>query len=106
MLPELANHLYQFGFKSKDAVYEYLYKRSFMTVKEYRLHSVPDVWTNAWRGIERTSGKHWMELPEDYMVPACPDPWANCIIVMGAGEEQLHWMRGSMRESFSIDDWR
>ncbi len=106
MLPELANHLYEYGFKSKEAVYEYLYKRSFMPLKEYRLHSVPDVWTNAWKGIEPTSGKHWMELPEDYMVPACPSPMANCIIVMGAGEEQLHWTRGSSRDAYSIDAWR
>ena len=106
MLPELANHLYEYGFKSKEAVYEYIYKRSFMPLKEYRLHSVPDVWTNAWRGIEPTSGKHWLELPEDYMVPACPSPWANNIIVLGAGEEQLHWMRGAMRDAYSIDAWR
>ncbi len=106
MLPELANHLYEYGFKTKAAVYDYIHKRSFMPLKEYRLHSIPDVWTNAWRGIEPTSGKHWLELPEDYMVAACPDPWANSIIVMGAGEEQLHWMRGSMRDAYSIDDWR
>jgi hypothetical protein len=106
MLPEIANHMYEYGFKSKDAIYEYMYKKSFMPLKEYRLHSVPDVWTNAWKGIERTSGKHWMELPEDYMVPACPDPKANCVIVMGAGEEQLHWTRGSSRDAYSIDAWR
>jgi len=106
MLPEMAQHLYDYGFKTKEAVYEYIYKRSFMPLKEYRLHSVPDVWTNAWKGIEPTSGKHWMELPEDYMVPACPSPDANCIIVMGAGEEQLHWMGGAGRDAYSIDAWR
>jgi hypothetical protein len=39
-------------------------KKSFMTVAEYRTHFWPDVNTNAWRGIERTSGKRWSELPE------------------------------------------
>ena len=53
LLPELANHLYQYGFKTKEAVYEYLYKRSLMPLKEYRLHSIPDVWTNAWRALNR-----------------------------------------------------
>jgi len=108
MLPEMAQHLYECGFKSKEAVYEYLYKRSFMPLKEYRTHQRPDIMTNAWKGIERTSGKHWNELPEDYMVPACPDPYSNCIIVMGAGEEQLHWgagRRGS-GEAYNIDAWR
>jgi hypothetical protein len=31
---------------------------------------------------------------------------ANCIIVMGMGEEQLHWMRGSARDGYNIDEWR
>lgn len=108
MLPELAQHLYEAGFKSKEAVYEYIYKRSFMPLKEYRTHQRPDIMTNAWRGIERTSGKPWRELPDDYMVPACPDPWSNCIIVTGAGEEQLLWTGGrrGSGEAFSIDAWR
>ncbi len=108
MLPEMAHHLYEYGFKSKEAVYEYLYKRSFMPLKEYRTHQRPDIMTNAWRGIERTSGKHWRDLPDDYMVAACPDPFANCIIVTGAGEEQLHWMMGrrGSAEGYNIDAWR
>jgi hypothetical protein len=109
MLPEMAQHLYEYGFKSKFEVYEYLYKRSFMPLKEYRTHQRPDINTNAWKGIERTSGKHWKELPDDYMVPACPDPWSNCIIVMGAGEESLHWIggrRGTDEDGYSIDAWR
>jgi len=109
MLPELAQHLYECGFKSKEAVYEYIYKRSFMPLKEYRTHQRPDITTNAWRGKEPTSGKHWKELPDDYMVAACPDPYANCIIVTGAGEEMLQWSagrRGTGEEAFSIDAWR
>jgi len=39
-------------------------------------------------------------------VPACPSPNANCIIVMGAGEEQLHWMSGASRDAYNIDEWR
>ena len=108
MLPEMAQHLYEYGFKSKEAIYEYLYKRSFTPLKEYRTHQRPDIMTNAWRGIEKTSGKHWRDLPDDYMVAACPDPFANCIIVTGNGEEQLHWMGGrrGSAEAFSIDAWR
>jgi hypothetical protein len=106
MLPELASHLYEYGFKTKEEVYHYIYERSKMTLKEYRLHSIPDVWTNAWKGIEPTSGKHWLELPDDYLIHACPDPWANSIIVTGAGEEQLQWLRGSQRDAYSIDAWR
>jgi hypothetical protein len=107
MLPEMARDLQLYGFKSKDAVYEWLYQKSFMTLKEYRTHQSPDVWTNGWRAVEPRSGKHWLELPEDHMVPAVADPYQNCIIVTGGGEEMAMWTGGRGRESaYSIDVWR
>ena len=107
LLPEMARDLHDYGFKTKDDVYEWLYKKSFMTMKEYRTHQSPDVWTNGWRSIEPTSGKPWLELPEDYMVPAVADPFMNCIIVTGGGEEMALWTGGRGRESaIGIDAWR
>jgi hypothetical protein len=109
MLPEMARHLYDYGFKTKDSFYEWLYRKSFMTVAEYRTHSWPDVWTNAWNGIERTSGKSWKELPDDYMVPAMDNPYGACIIVTGAGEELSLWGGGGGHDAnaaYSIDVWR
>ncbi len=109
MLPEMAQHLYECGFKSKDDVYEWLYKQSFMTLAEYRTHSWPDVWTNAWKGIEKISGKPWLELPEDAMVPAMEDPYQACIIVTGGGEELSLWGGGrnpNVDAAYGIDVWR
>jgi membrane peptidoglycan carboxypeptidase len=109
MLPEMARDLQIAGYKTKEAVYEWLYKKSFMTVREYRTHQAPDVWTNAWKAIEATSGKPWKELDEDYMVPAVADPFDNCIIVTGGGEEMALWSGGRQRSpdsAFSIDYWR
>ncbi|MFC1920647.1 hypothetical protein ACFLYQ_02850 [Chloroflexota bacterium] len=109
MLPEMAQHLQECGFKSKDDVYEWLYKQSFMTLAEYRTHSWPDVWTNAWKGIEKVSGKHWLELPDDAMVPAMDSPYQACIIVTGAGEELSMWGGGrnpSVDAAYGIDVWR
>ncbi len=109
MLPEMAQHLYEAGFKSKDDVYEWIYKQSFTTVREYRTHSWPDMRTNAWKGIEKTSGKHWLELDEDYMVPACEDPFSNLIIVTGGGEEMALIGGGRMAgmdAAWHIDPWR
>ena len=109
MLPEMAQHLYECGFKSKDDVYEWIYEKSFTTMKEYRTHSWPDMRTNAWMGIERTSGKPWKELPDDYMVPAVNDPFESCIIVTGGGEEVGLFgpgRRTSMDPAYSIDVWR
>ncbi len=109
MLPEMAQHLYEYGFTSKELVYKWLYNESFMTLKEYKTHSWPDMRTNAWLGIERTSGKHWKELPDDYKVPAMNDPAENCIIVSGGGEEAAHWSGGrslNIDPAYSIDVWR
>ncbi len=109
MLPQMAQHLYEYGFKSKDEVYEWIYKASFMPMKEYRTHSWPDVQTNAWLGIEKTSGKPWKELDDDYMVPAVNEPRSSCIIVTGGGEEYPQWLggRGPGGEgAYSIDAWR
>jgi hypothetical protein len=109
MLPEMARDLQLYGFKTKDEVYDWLYKKSFMTVKEYRTHQRPDVTTNAWKGIEPTSGKPWKELPDDYMVPAVAHPFENCIIVTGGGEEVSLWTDGRSAMSdpvYNIDTWR
>jgi hypothetical protein len=107
LLPEIARDMQAHGFKTKDDVYEWLYKKSFMTMKEYRTHQSPDVWTNGWKSIEPTSGKPWLELDEDYMVPAVADPFMNCIIVTGGGEEMALWTGGRGRESaVGIDAWR
>jgi len=109
MLPEMAQHLYEAGFKSKDEFYEWLYKKSFMTVGEYRTHSWPDVWTNAWKAIEKTSGKPWKELPDNAMVPAMEDPYQTCIIVTGGGEEVSLWCTGrtpNVDAAYGIDVWR
>ncbi len=109
MLPEMARDLQLYGFKTKDDIYEWLYKKSFMTVREYRTHQRPDVTTNAWKGIEATSGKPWKELDEDYMVPAVSAPFDNCIIVTGGGEEVGLWSDGRSAGSdpaYGIDAWR
>jgi len=110
MIPEMAKHLYDIGFKSKEEVYEWLWEKSFMTVKQYKEFSWVDLITNGWMGIEKTSGKHWKELPDDYMVPAAgDDPSGFCIIVGGGEEEVAHQLCGRMfgpNPIFSIDAWR
>ncbi|MEK7353820.1 MAG: hypothetical protein AABZ77_04865 [Chloroflexota bacterium] len=105
MIPEMAQHLYQYGFKSKDEVYEWLYKQSFESVEKFKLRSGPDVETNGWMGIEKTSGKHWKELPDDYRVPVIDDPNESCIIVAG-GEEEVSQQMGGRGQAYKVDAWR
>ncbi len=109
MLPQMARHLYDCGFKTKDDVYEWIQKKSFVTLKEYRTHSWVDVNTASWTGIEPSSGKPWKELPDDYMVPMVNNPYQNCIIVTGGGEEYGQWIGGrgfGMGSVYGIDAWR
>ena len=111
MVPEMARHLYEYGFKSKEAVYEWLWKKSFMPVGQFRDFSWVDLSTNGWLAVERTSGKHWKELPDDYMVPAGGfDPSFFCIIVGGGDEEVSHQLSSHRHLNkdpfYSIDAWR
>ncbi len=106
MVREMAQHLYDIGFKSKDEVYEWLWKKSFMPLKDYRDRSWPDMTTNGWLGIERTSGKPWKELADDYMVSAGgDDPSGYCIIVCGSDEEVCQEI-GGRGTAYSIDVWK
>jgi hypothetical protein len=109
MVPEMAQHLCDIGFTSKEEVYEWIWKQSFEPVKDYMFRGGPDYSTNGWMSIEKTSGKPWRELPEDYPVPAGGDgPWANCIIVSGGeiAEETCYRYGGGHGFAFSIDAWR
>ncbi len=107
MIPELAHRLYEYGFKDKQDVYEWFWKATFEPVKDFRMRSGPDLTTNGWMGIEKTSGKHWKELPDDYIVPTKGDePFANCIIVGGGEEEHCEIIDGGRGTVYSIDAWR
>jgi hypothetical protein len=105
MVPELAKHLYEYGFKTKDEVYEWIQEQSYIPLSDYRNRSWPDIGTNGWLGIEPTSGKHWKDLPDDYKVPLINDPDDNCIIV-GGGEEEVCVGFGARGTAYSIDAWR
>jgi hypothetical protein len=111
---EMAQHLYELGFKTKDAVYEYIWKKGLEPLSEYRKRSWVDLTTNGWMGIDRQSGKHWKELPDDHLISVAGDyPNENCIIVCGSDEEVCVQMTGGprggilgMHPIYSIDAWR
>lgn len=106
-VPQMAQDMYNYGFKSKESIYEYMWKRSFEPVKTYRNRGGPDLRTNGWLGIERTSGKHWKELSDDYMVPAGGNgPDEYCIIVCDGQETASERFSGGHGPAFSIDAWR
>ncbi len=106
--PQMAMDLYDFGFKTKEAVYEYLWKKSFEPMTAFRMRGRSDILTNGWTGKEKRSGKYWKELPDDYMVPAGgddPDQDYN-IIVCDGQETACDRLSGGKGPGFSIDAWR
>jgi hypothetical protein len=108
IVPEMAKHLRDYGFKSKEEVYKWLYEQSFIPMKDYRNRSWPDFTTNGWTGIEPRSGKVWKELDDDYMIPLVREPNDNCIIVAGGPEEVVLTLGGGrgFDSAYSIDAWR
>jgi hypothetical protein len=107
--PQIAQDLADFGFKTKESIYEWMWKRSFVTVANYKQRGMGDLTTNGWLGIERTSGKHWRELSDDYLVPAGGSgPEAYCLIVAHGQETAVDRFGGSPMgtHAFSIDAWR
>jgi len=112
MASQMAQDLYEYGFKSKEEVYEWLWKKSLIPVSDYKKYGWYDAKTNGGRAIEDTSGKPWNDLPDDYKVPALgKKPFDNCIIVSGTGEEVCLELGGrgffsGIYPIYHIDPWR
>lgn len=108
MPQQVAQDLCDYGFKTKESIYEWIWKRSFEPVGEFRMRGAQDFVTNGWLGKEKTSGKPWKELPDDYMVPAGgDDPFESYnIILCNMEETAVARFGGGHGQVFSIDDWR
>ena len=48
MIGEMAQHLVDYGFKSKDEVYDWVHKKSLEPLKQFRNRSWPDFRMNGW----------------------------------------------------------
>ena len=106
--PQVARDLYDFGFKTKEAVYDFLWKKSFIPMSEFRMRGRSDILTNGWTGKEKRSGKFWKELPDDYMVPVGgDDPNQDYNVIVCDGQETaVDRLGGGKGPGFSIDAWR
>jgi len=108
MPQQIAQDLYDYGYKTKESIYEYIWKQSFEPVAKYRMRGMPDFTTNGWLGIEKTSGKPWKELPDDYMVPVGGDnPFDSYnVLVINMEETATARFGGGHSNGYSIDAWR
>ncbi len=109
VLPQqIAQDLYDYGFKTKQSIYEWIWKQSFESVGSYRMRGMGDFTTNGWLGIEKTSGKPWKELPDDYMIPVGGDDpfFSYNIVVINMEETAPARYSGGHGQAYSIDAWR
>ena len=108
MPPQIAMDMYNYGFKTKESIYDFFWKKSFEPVAKYRVRGTPDYRTNGWLGIEPTSKKPWKELPDDYMVPAGgDDPFRSfAILVFNMEETQTARFTGGHHDAYCVDYWR
>jgi len=109
MPPQVAQDMYDYGFKTKDSIYEWIWKKSFEPVSRFRMRGNQDFVTNGWLGIEKTSGKHWKELSDDYMTPAGgDDPFGSYNIILCNMQETAvgRFGGGGHSQGYSIDAWR
>jgi hypothetical protein len=108
MPQQIARDLYDYGFKSKHDIYEWIWKQSFEPVGKYRMRGTGDITTNGWLGTEPTSGKPWKELSDDYLVPVGghdPDHDYNIIVINMEETAPARW-GGGKGQAYSIDAWR
>lgn len=109
MIPELAQDLKNYGFGSKQAVKDWVWKSSFIPIKQYKTYGWYDFYTNSGNKIEPTSGKSYKSLPDDYMTPAVGDTPSNSIqiFVSGGAEEVCLQITGlSLGTPYPIDPWK
>jgi hypothetical protein len=109
MHPGMAQSLWDYGFKTKAAVFEWMWKATFIPVSQYRNYGWFDTSTNSGRNNEPTSGKPWNDLPPDYMVPTMGSTAASNLILvcMGPGDENtMQFQGGRGSRLYPIDPWK
>jgi hypothetical protein len=109
----LAQMLYLYGFKTKEAVYKWMYDTYFVTVKEYWNSGLYDFMTDGGRMTEPTSGKTYIDLlatNPGYKLHAFGggNYMSNCIIVGDSfADEHWYWnIFGGRPSSYAIDPWK
>jgi rubredoxin len=106
----VAQTLKDAGFNSKLEVLEFIWKNSFIPMKNFRNYGWYDFMTSGGANREVTSGKPYRDLPDDYMTPVAGDAPGNSVIIVGfdPGDETWVTMRttGSVGAVTPVDPWK
>jgi hypothetical protein len=115
MHPNMAKSLYDYGFKKKADVYQWMWDTYWVTIADWEKHGWYDFHTSAGTRTEPTSGIPWKDLPDNYLIRAFgSSPTANCLIVGNGFADENCWVfgtdsspTGSGRPGLTpIDPWR
>jgi hypothetical protein len=110
MHPGMAISLYDYGFKTKAAAYQWLWDKNWITVGELEKLGWYDHRTQAGEGTEPLSGKKYKDLPDDTLLHifGVRGPTENCIVVAcGFADEICYTIQGEGKPSASpIDVWK
>lgn len=119
MHPNMAKSLYDDGFKTKAAVYQWMFDTYFITVADIEKYGWYDFFTAGGMAIEPTTGKAWKDLPKDMKIHAfgsispsvmgaAPPPSSkdNCIIVSIGFNDELCYEMSGRPSAYPIDPWK
>ena len=105
--PIVARDLYNEGFKSKEAVSQYVFENTKLTLGEFwQYHLVNGIsLPTAQKGVEPYAS--WLNQPDDTLINRYRNPEEINIIVVG-GRLNDFWQAGDFHliGSFPIDEWR
>jgi hypothetical protein len=109
----LAQLLYEHGFKSKAEVYKWMWDTYYITIQDYYMSGLYDFPTNGGNSIEPNSGKSYKDLlatAPDYKLHVFGggNYMSNCIIVADSFADE-HWyynVFGGRPGSQPIDPWK
>jgi len=107
MHPDMALSLVNFGFKTTQQFYQWVYDRTVTPMSVYKTYGWYDVLTNNGTAIEPTSGKAYNTLADDYKVHVMGQAKDMLKIITNfPGDENTYIYAGGRGITRSIDAWR
>ncbi len=107
MHPDMAQSLKDYGFATKQAVYDWLEQVGMRPISFFRQAGWYDFQTNGGENVEPTTGLKYKELPDSFMYPMLGRAANQGIVVaFHPGDETCVALGGSRGSAYWIDPWK
>jgi hypothetical protein len=111
MHPNMAKSLYDYGFKKKADIYQWLYDTYYITVGDFRGMGDWDFLTSGGTRTIPGTTITYNAAGNDYKIHAFGGttsfgPKANCVIVSIGGADEICWAFSNRPTAYPIDPWR